>query len=116
MAGSVKLTHNLFSDLTSSGNKINTRGGARAGSTSKIERFVIITKHKVTILCDYHSILDFAAPLDPPLNTLIPNVKWIMYSKVEDLKTQSKDAFIFERTYNFSYLVDTRRRFNIDVL
>ena len=39
-----------------------------------------------------------------------------MYSKVEDLKTQSKDAFIFERTYNFSYLVDTRRRFNIDVL
>ena len=44
------------------------RGGSRTAATSKIERFVIIVNglQPLTIITKL-SILDVAAPLDPPL-------------------------------------------------
>ena len=47
-----------------------TRGGSRAATTSKRERFVIIVNgfHPLTIITK-RFILDVAAALDPPLGT-----------------------------------------------
>ena len=49
----------------------NTRGGSRTAATSKMERFVIIVNgfQPLTIITK-RSILDVAAVLDPPLNTV----------------------------------------------
>ena len=43
------------------------RGGCRAATTSKMERFVIVNGFQLLITITKHSILDVAADLDPPL-------------------------------------------------
>ena len=48
-------------DVTLAVHEITVRSGSRGAATSKMECFVIITKH---------SILDVAAALDPPLTVL----------------------------------------------
>ena len=56
------------------------RDGSRAAATSKMERFVIIVNgfQPLTIITK-HSILDFAAVLDPPLHVHTHNI-YIQYS------------------------------------
>ena len=53
------------------GNNVKNRGGSRAAATSKMERFVIIVNGwKLLTIITNRSILDVAAALDPPLETL----------------------------------------------
>ena len=47
--------------------RITTRGGSRAATTSKMERLVIIVSgFQPLFIITNRSILDVAAPLDPP--------------------------------------------------
>ena len=51
--------------------KLETRDGSRTAVTSKMERFVIIVNGwKPLTIITKHSILDVAAALDPPLETV----------------------------------------------
>ena len=49
----------------------NSRGGSRTAATSKMERFVVIVNGwKPLTIITKRSILDVAAVLDPPLNSV----------------------------------------------
>ena len=53
--------------------KMLHRGGSRTAATSKMKRFVIIVNGwKLLTIITKHSILDFAAALDPPLLQTFP--------------------------------------------
>ena len=60
--------------------KIDTRGRSRAAASSKMECFVIIVNgfQPVTIITK-HSILDVAAVLDLPLNTITKSLIFTLY-------------------------------------
>ena len=52
--------------------QIKRRGGSRTAATSKMERFVIIVNGwKPLTIITKRSILDVAAVLDPPLQTIL---------------------------------------------
>ena len=53
---------------------IDTRGRSRAAATSKTERFVIVNGWKPVTIITKCSILDIAAALDPPLDTVISEI------------------------------------------
>ena len=57
-------------------NKNQSRGGSRTAATSKMERFVIIVNGwKPLTIITKRSILDVAAALDPPLQSINSNKK-----------------------------------------
>ena len=65
---------NKIQNLTSPVDEVNrnSRGGSRAAVTSKMERFVIIVNGwKPLTIITKRSILDVAAALDPPLNSVL---------------------------------------------
>ena len=85
--------------------KCNTRGGSRAAAASKMECFVTIVNgfQPLTIITK-HSILNVAAALDSPLNTLMKITKKIELTKKNPIMSCRKisDYFCKERAANKS--------------
>ena len=85
--------------------KCNTRGGSRAAAASKMECFVTIVNgfQPLTIITK-HSILNVAAALDSPLNTLMKITKKIELTKKNPTMSCRKisDYFCKERAANKS--------------
>ena len=59
--------------------KIDTRGRSRAAASSKMECFVIIVNGFQPVTITKHSILDVAAVLDLPLNTITKSLIFTLY-------------------------------------
>ena len=94
---------------------VNSRGGSRTAATFKMERFVIIANgfQPLTIITK-RSILDVAAVLDPPLNSLVAqNLSEI--SQLEAYNSLYKHDFIcISETYFDSSILEGYSSFQLD--